>query len=100
MGQEEYALGREVDAFDDVKDILPERSELDAAEPESSKAAQSLRQLEDRIGYNFVNRDILVDPSFRGQPALNVDLNELPLVRTRLRTQQFMYLIFKRLEEE
>lgn len=100
MGQEEYALGREVDAFDDVKDILPERSELDAAEAEPSKAAQSLRELEDRIGYNFVNRDILVDRFFRGQPALNVDLNELPLVWTRLRTQQFMYLIFKRLEEE
>ena len=73
IGQEEYALGQEVGAFDVVKDILPEQSELDAAEADASIVARSLKELEDRIGSIFVNRDILLDRFFRGQPLLNVD---------------------------
>ena len=80
MGREAYDLGQEAGAFDVVKDILPEHSELDAAGTDRSRAAQSLKELEDRIGFNFVNRDILTDRYFRGQPKLNVDLNVVPLV--------------------
>ncbi len=69
MGREEYELGQEVGAFDVVKDILPKQSELDAADTDLSKAAQSLKELEDRIGSCFVNRDILMDRYFRGQPC-------------------------------
>ena len=100
MGQEEYELGQEVGAFDVVKDILPEQSELDAADSDLPRVAQSLKELEDRIGSNFVNRDILVDRFFRGQPLLNIDHNKLPLVWTGSRTKKFMYLVYKRLEEE
>ena len=43
MGREEYELGQEVGAFDVVKDILPKQSELDAADTDMSRAAQSLK---------------------------------------------------------
>jgi len=100
MGQEEYELGQNVGAFDVVKDILPKQSELDAADTDLSGATQSLKELEDRIGSNFVNRDILLDRFFRGQPLLNVDSKTVPLIWTGSRTKQFIYLISKRLEEE
>jgi len=100
MGQEEYELGREVDEFDEVKDILPSCSELDAAETDPSAAAQSLKELEKRVGTNFVNRDILTDRFFRGQPLLNVDSSAVPLVWTGSRTRQFMSLLCRRLEAE
>ena len=100
MGREEYELGQEVGAFDVVKDILPKQSELDAADTDLSRAAQSLKELEDRIGSSFVNRDILMDRYFRGQPVIDVDPNTVPLIWTGSRTKQFMYLIYKRLEEE
>lgn len=99
MGAEEYELGQEVAAFDVVKDILPKQSELDAADTDPG-AAQSLKELEDRIGSNFVNRDILLDRFFRGQPLLNVDANRVPSIWTGTRTKQFMHLISKRLDEE
>lgn len=100
MGQEEYELGQEVGEFNEVKDILPSQSELDAAEKDPSAAAQSLKELEKRIGSNFVNRDILTDRFFRGQPLLNVDSSTVPLVWTGSRTKQFMALLYKRLEAE
>ena len=43
MGREEYEIGQEVGAFDVVKDILPKQSELDAADTDMSRAAQSLK---------------------------------------------------------
>ncbi len=88
MGQEEYNLGQEVGAFDVVKDILPEQSEIDAADTGMSGAAQSLKELEDRIGYSFVNRDILTDRYFRGQRRLDIDLNMIPLIWTGSRAKQ------------
>jgi len=100
MGRGEYELGQEVGVFDVVKDILPKQSELDAADTDLSRAAQSLKELEDRIGSCFVNRDILMDRNFRGQHSLDVDLNRVPLIWTGSRTKQFMYVIYKRLEEE
>lgn len=100
MGQEEYQLGQKVGAFDVVKDILPEQAELDAADTELSNVSQALKQLEDRIGANFVNRDILVDRFFRGQPLLNVDSKKMPLVWSGARVKQFMCLIATRLDEE
>ena len=100
MGQEEYDLGQEVGTFDVVKDILPKQSELDVADTDLSRAAQSLKELEESIGSNFVNRDILTDRFFLGQPILNVDSYMVPLIWTGSRTKQFMSLIFKRLEEE
>ena len=100
MGQEEYELGLEAGEFDAVKDILPSQSELDAAESAPSVTAQSLKELEKRIGSNFVNRDILTDRFFRGRPMLNVDSSMVPLVWTGSRTRQFMFLLSQRLEEE
>jgi len=100
MGREEYELGKTVGAFDVVKDILPEQSAIDAANTDLSSAAQSLKALEDRTGSSFVNRDILMDRYFRGQPRLDVDPNMVPLIWTGSRTKQFMFLIYKRLEEE
>lgn len=100
MGREEFELGQEVGAFDVVKDILPKQPELDAADIDLSRAAQSLKELEDRVGSNFVNKDILTDRYFRGQQSLDVDLNMVPLIWTGSRTKRFMYVIYKRLEEE
>jgi len=100
MGREECELGQKVGAFDAVKDILPKQSDLDAADTVRSGAAQSLKELEARIGSNFVNRDILMDRYFRGQPVIEVDLNTVPLIWTGSRTKQFMSLTYKRLEEE
>jgi hypothetical protein len=100
MGQEEHQLGEEVGRFDLVKNILPEESELDAAESDPIKVAEALRELERRTGSNFVLRDILVDRWFRGQPSLNVAANSVPLVWTGARTRGFMYLVAKRLGAE
>jgi len=99
-GQEEYRLGRQIGVFDAVKDILPEQQELDAADDEELLATEALRQLEDRIGVEFVNRDILLDRFFRGQPLLNIDSAGVPLVWSGLRARQFMHLMAKRLEQE
>ena len=100
MGQEEYELGQKLGVFDVVKDILPEQSEIDAVDTGLSGAAESLKALEDRIGSCFVNRDILMDRYFRGQMRLDLDPNTVPLIWTGARTKQFMFLIYKRLEEE
>ena len=100
MGQEEFELAKEVGIFDEIKDILPERLALDDADKDPSGSAQLLKKLEDRIGSNFVNRDILVDRFFRGQPLLNIDSNKLPLIWNGARTKQFMHLVSERLDEE
>jgi len=100
MGRDEYELGQELGAFDVVKDILPGKRELDAADEDPTIASGSLKALENRIGSVFVNRDILMDRFFRGQPTLNVDSKSFPLIWTGSRTKQFMYLISRRLEEE
>lgn len=100
MGQEEYDLGREVGVFDEVKDILPKLTELDSSETAASKTDRSLKELEHRIGSVFVNRDILTDRWFLGQPRLDIDLNKLSLIWTGSQTKQFMFLISKRLERE
>ncbi|MFT6274085.1 MAG: hypothetical protein ACJAZ0_000173 [Halioglobus sp.] len=100
MGDDEYELGQEVGVFDMVKTILPEQSELDIADGGLSTAAQSLKELEDHIGSNFVNQDILTDRWFLGQPRLDIDLSKLPLIWTGAKTKQFMCLIYERLKEE
>lgn len=100
MGEEEYQLGKEVGAFDVVKNILPAASELDAAESDSIKVGQALKALETRMGENFVLRDILVDRFFRGQPSLNVGANSVPVVWTGPRARSLMFLLAKRLEAE
>lgn len=100
MGQDEYQLGQKVGAFDVVKNILPQESELDAAVSDWIKASGKLRELERRMGGNFVLRDILVDRWFRGQPSLSVETNSAPLIWTGTRTKSFMYLVANRLEEE
>ena len=100
MGREECELGRKVGAFDAVKDILPTQSELDVADTNLGDAGESLKELEERIGSVFVNRDILMDRYFRGQPVIEVDLKSVPLVWTGSRTKQFMCVTYKRLEKE
>ena len=100
MGMEECEFGSETGAFDSVKNILPGESELDGPDAELTIATQALKDLEERIGSLFVHRDILMDRRFRGQPALDIDLNRGPLIWTDSRTIRFMYAIFKRLEEE
>lgn len=100
MGQNEYRLGLEAGEFDTVKDILPSSADLERAASEYPAICQSLRDLENRIGVNFVNRDILGDRFFRTQPAVDVDSSKVPLVWTGLRTRQFMRLLFQRLEVE
>ena len=100
IGQEEYALGKKVGAFDVVKDILPSVSELDATELRVTDVARALKELEVRLGANFVFRDILVDRFFRGQPSLNVGYDSVPLIWTGPRTKAFMHLIARRLEDE
>ena len=100
MGEDEYELGRQQDVFDEVKDILPQQSELDAADADQVVATQSLRALERHFGADFVNKDILLDRFFRGQPLLNVDPVDAPLVWTGKRARQFMHLIARRLAAE
>jgi|GEM_PF-2774484 len=100
MGKDELQLGEEVGVFDAVKNILPERSELDAAEFDSVETARALKVLEARIGENFVLRDILVDRFFRGQPSLNLAINTVPVIWNGSRSKSFMYLLAKRLEAE
>ena len=100
MGREEQKLGQKMGAFDAVEDLLPAESELDGMDADLSGAAQSLKDLEKRLGSNFVNRDILMDRFFRGQEKLNVDLSRVPVVWTGSRTKQFMNQIYIRLEEE
>lgn len=100
MGRDECEFAREVGVFDAVKDILPSQSELDASDTDGPIAVQFLKQLETRLGFNFVNRDILMDRYFRGQPVIEVDLNCVPVTWTGSRVKQFMSRIYKRLEEE
>ncbi|MGB5324272.1 MAG: hypothetical protein WBN40_02455 [Pseudomonadales bacterium] len=100
MDPEGFRLGQEVGTFDAVRDILPELSEIDAADNDCPEAAQSLKELEYRLGSCFVNRDILMDRYFRGQIRLDMNLNMIPLIWTGERTKQFMALIYKRLEKE
>lgn len=100
MGEEECKLGQDVATFDVVKDILPTTSELDVAETHLASATQLLRELEERIGCNFVNKDIFTDRHFRAQPRLDIKPNELPLIWTGPRSKQFMALIYQRLEQE
>jgi len=99
MGPDECELGRKVVVFVAVKDILPSQSELDAADTDRSAAIQSLQQLEERLGSHFVNKDILMDRYFRGQPVIEVDPNSVPVTWNSARTKQFMSLIYRRLEE-
>jgi hypothetical protein len=100
MGEDEYQLGKKVGAFDFVKNILPDASELDAAELRAADVAQALKALEDRLGGCFVLRDILVDRFFRGQPSFNFGCDAVPLIWTGSRTKAFMHLVARRLEEE
>lgn len=100
MGQDEYELGCRVGEFDVVKNILASDSDLDRADIEEALASRSLRMLEERLGVNFVNRDILVDRWFGRQSLLNIDSSVFPKVWSGKRTRQFMYLLFKRLDEE
>ena len=99
MGQEEFKLGNSVGAFDEVKDILPGEAQLNAVDTELS-AAQSLKELEERLGSRFVHTDILMDRFFQGRPRLDIDLNKLPLIWSGARTRQFMCHIYKRFEME
>ena len=100
LGEEEYKLGRDTGAFDVVKNILPTATELDAGEADPTRAARGLRQLEERLGSNFVLRDILVDRFFRGRPSLDVGYRSVPLIWTGSRTRRFMYLLAQKLEQE
>lgn len=100
MGEEEYELGKEVGAFDVVKNILPDESELDAAELRGTEVAHALKELEARLGGNFVLRDILVDRFFRGQPSVSIGCESVPLIWTGARTRAFMHLVARRLEQE
>jgi hypothetical protein len=100
MGREEYERGQEVGVFDVVKDVLPKQSELDASDKEASRIAQALSELEERIGSNFVNRDIMMDRFFTGPPRLDVDPNKVPLIWAGSRAKHFMYLFYKQLEKE
>ena len=100
LGREECELGLETGAFDAVKDILPRGAEIDGPDADLSVATQALKDLEERIGSLFVHRDILMDRRFRGQPAIDIDLNRVPVIWTGSRTIRFMYVMLKRLEEE
>jgi hypothetical protein len=100
MGQKEFELGQEVATFDVVKDILPTTSQLDAADSQLAEAMQRLRDLELRLGANFVNQDIFMDRFFRAQPRMDIEPNKLPLIWTSSRVRQFMALISKQLENE
>jgi hypothetical protein len=100
MGQEEFELGQEVATFDVVKDILPSTSLLNAAESQLTEATHRLRELELRLGSNFVNQDIFTDRFFRSQPRLDIEPNKLPLIWTTARVRQFMALISRQLELE
>ena len=100
MGQDEFELGQEVATFDVVKDILPATSELDSADSQLTEATQRLRELELRLGSNFVNQDIFTDRFFCAQPRLDIDPNKQPLIWNSSRIRQFMSLISKRLEQE
>jgi hypothetical protein len=100
MGEDEYELGKKVGAFDAVKNLLPDESGLDAAELREAEVSQALRDLETRLGSNFVLRDILVDRFFRGQPSANIGSESVPLIWTGGRAKGFMHLIATRLEKE
>lgn len=100
MGRHECERARKLGLFDAVKDILPSQTELDAADTDRKQAVEALTQLEKRLGSTFVNRDILMDRYFRGQPVIEIDLNSVPVTWTASRTKQFMSLISRRLEEE
>ncbi|MFT6753588.1 MAG: hypothetical protein ACJA2O_003783 [Candidatus Azotimanducaceae bacterium] len=100
MGQEEFELGQQVATFDVVKDILPNTLELNAVGTQLSEATQRLRELELRLGSNFVNQDIFTDRFFSAQPRLDIEPNKLPLIWSSARVRLFMALISKRLEQE
>ena len=100
LGREERDFGLETGAFDAVKDILPGKSEIDGPDADLAVATRALKDLEKRIGSLFVHRDILMDRRFRGQPAIEIDLNRVPVIWTGSRTIRFMYVMSKRLEEE
>ncbi len=99
MGQDEFDLGKKAGVFDEVKDVLPGKAQLDAIDTVPI-AANALKALEERTGSDFVHRDILMDRFFQGRPRLDIDLNTLPLIWTGDRTKLFMYHLYKRLEQE
>ena len=100
MGRDEYNLGCRVGVFDAVKDILPSSVELDRCGIEEVLASRFLSELEQRFGFNFVNKDILVDRWFGMQSLLTIDSSVVPQIWSGQRTKQFMYLLSKQLVEE
>lgn len=100
MGQDEYNLGRRAGEFDAVKDILPSSPELDRSGIDEALASRSLSELEQRFGFNFVNKDILIDRWFGMQSLLTIDSTVVPQIWSGQRTRQFMHLLSKRLDEE
>ena len=90
LGREECELGRETGAFDVVKNILPGESELSGPDADLTVATQALKDLEERIGSLFVHRDILMDRYFRGQFAIDMNLNKVPVIWTGSRTVRFI----------
>ena len=100
MGQDEYDLASRTGEFHAVKDILPSSAELDRSDIDESLASLSLRELEQRLGFNFVNRDILTDRWFGMQSLRTIDSSVAPQIWSGPRTRQFMYLLYKRLDEE
>ena len=100
LGREECELGRETGAFDVVKDILPRESELNGPDADLTVAVRAMKDLEERVGYLFVHKDILMDRYFRGQIASDMNMSKVPVIWTGSRTLLFMYAMLKRLQEE
>lgn len=99
LGVEEAALGRQSGAFDEVLDMLPDSSDLVNAKSELEFSMAYLKSLEVRIGSAFVNRDLLADRYFRGQPTPELDLADMPVHWTLAKVYRFMTYLAQRVEQ-
>ncbi|MFK8017209.1 MAG: hypothetical protein AB8G17_17425 [Gammaproteobacteria bacterium] len=93
MGAQEYALADSEAVFNEVLDLLPAALDLDAAHTHRDETTATLGGFEKRLDARFVNRDLLMDRYFRGQPRLDVAADKVPLVWDGERARRFMALV-------
>lgn len=98
LGAEEAALGRESGAFEEVLDLLPGDACLENAAAELGQSLAYLKGLEKRLGTRFINKDLLSDRYFRGQPTPELDLEDIPVHWSLPKVYRFMAHIAERIE--
>lgn len=98
LGSEEAELGRQSGAFDEVIDLLPGIDCLENAAAQLGQSLAYLKRIEQRLGVRFINKDLLADRYFRGQPTPELDLEDMPVHWSLPKVYRFMAHIAERVE--